>query len=65
MWVAGVVVGLVRREWVVVMVGACVAGSADVLLRGLGGVVINDLVAVAIREDVRVFGGALVIVLDH
>ena len=28
LWVAGVVVGLVRREWVV-MVGAYVAGSAD------------------------------------
>ena len=64
MWVAGVVVGLVRREWVV-MVGACVEGSADVLLRGLGGLVVNDSAAVAIREDVRVFGGALMVVLDH
>ncbi len=64
MWVADVVFGLVRREWVV-MVGAGVTGSADVLLRGLGGVVVNDSAAVASRVDIRVFGGALVIVLDH
>ncbi len=47
------------------MVGTCVAGSTDVLLRGLAGLVVNDSAAVAIREDVRVFGGALVVVLDH
>ena len=47
------------------MVGAGVTGSADVLLRGLGGVVVNNSAAVAIREDIRVFGGTLLIVLDH
>ena len=47
------------------MIKACVAGSADVFLRGLGSLVVNDSAAVAIREDVRVFGGALVVVLDH
>ncbi len=64
LWLAGVVVGLVRWEWVV-MVGAGVACSANVLLRRLGGVVVNDPATVAIWEDVRVLRGALSIVLDQ
>ena len=64
MCVAGVVVGLVRRERVV-MVGACVADSADILLRGLGGVVVNDAATVAIWVDIRVLGATLAIILDH
>ena len=59
MWLAGVV-GLVRWEWVV-MVGAGVACSANVLLWGLGGVVVNDPATVAIWKDVRV----LAIFLDQ
>ncbi len=63
LWLAGVV-GLVRWEWVV-MVGAGVTCSANVLLRRLGGVVVNDPVTVAIWEGVRVLRGALAIVLDQ
>ena len=56
--------GLVRWEWVVT-VGAGVTCSANVLLWGLGGVVVNDPATVAIWEGVRVLRGALAIVLDQ